>query len=208
MKDKHAGGRPTLYKTEYNDQAYKLCLLGATDKDLASIFNTTEQAIEQWIIEIPEFRNSILKAMRDYPEYIRYKEEQKAKRREYKKQPHIRKYNNEYMKNKVKTDIHYKIRFNVSTVMRSRLKSKNKQGVFRNLGYTVQELINHLERQFVEGMTWGNYGKVWHIDHVKPDSWFIYENMDDEGFKQAWDINNLQPLFKEDNLRKGNRYAG
>jgi hypothetical protein len=31
-------GRPTKYKEEYNEQAYKLCLLGATDKELADFF--------------------------------------------------------------------------------------------------------------------------------------------------------------------------
>lgn len=25
----------------------------------------------------------------------------------------------------------------------------------------------HIEAQFVEGMTWDNYGKGWHIDHKK-----------------------------------------
>ena len=187
---------------------YKFCLLGATDADLARFFEVEEKTIHIWVMEIMEFRNAILRAMRDYPEHIRAKEEKRAKRREYRKQPHIRQYDNEYMKNKVKTDIHTKIRFNVASLMRSRLKSKNKQGVFRNLGYTVEELINHLEKQFSQGMTWDNYGKEWHIDHIKPDSWFEYTSMDDEDFKQAWDISNLQPLFKQDNLRKGNRYVG
>ena len=42
------GGRPTSFKKEYVEQAYKLCLLGATDKDLANFFNVTEQAINIW----------------------------------------------------------------------------------------------------------------------------------------------------------------
>jgi hypothetical protein len=28
-------GRPTKYRVDYNEQGYKLCLLGATDNDLA-----------------------------------------------------------------------------------------------------------------------------------------------------------------------------
>jgi hypothetical protein len=39
---KHAGGRPTKYEDEYAEQAYKLCLLGATDADLADFFAVNE----------------------------------------------------------------------------------------------------------------------------------------------------------------------
>lgn len=46
-KDKAAakskGGRPTRYKAEYAQQAYKLCLLGATDKELADFFHVSGQ---------------------------------------------------------------------------------------------------------------------------------------------------------------------
>ena len=36
-------GRPTEYKEEYNEQVYKLCLLGAKDKELADFFNVEEK---------------------------------------------------------------------------------------------------------------------------------------------------------------------
>lgn len=45
---KNKGGRPTRYKSEYSEQAYKLCLLGATDKDMADFFNVSEQTINTW----------------------------------------------------------------------------------------------------------------------------------------------------------------
>ncbi|SDY78195.1 hypothetical protein [Nitrosomonas sp. Nm33] len=38
-------GRPTSYRPEYAEQAYKLCLLGATDKQLAEFFNVVESTI-------------------------------------------------------------------------------------------------------------------------------------------------------------------
>jgi len=40
--------RPTKYKEEYNEQAYKLALLGATDKDIADIFDVNEDTINEW----------------------------------------------------------------------------------------------------------------------------------------------------------------
>lgn len=41
-------GRPTKHKEEYNNQAYKLCLTGYTDKQLADFFDTSEQTINAW----------------------------------------------------------------------------------------------------------------------------------------------------------------
>lgn len=63
----------------------------------------------------------------------------------------------------------------------------------------------HLEKQFTEGMTWDNYGE-WHVDHKKPMALFQFTSTDDEGFKECWKLENLQPLWGSDNLSKGTRY--
>jgi hypothetical protein len=47
-KEGNEGGRPTKYKPEYVKQAYKLCLLGATDKELADFFEVHEDTINEW----------------------------------------------------------------------------------------------------------------------------------------------------------------
>jgi acyl-CoA hydrolase len=52
-------GRPTKYKEEYNEQAYKLCLLGATDKDLALFFEVNEDTIHEWKKVHENFSESI-----------------------------------------------------------------------------------------------------------------------------------------------------
>jgi hypothetical protein len=72
--------------------------------------------------------------------------------------------------------------------------------------YTVEQLKEHLEAKFQPGMSWENYGK-WHIDHVIPKSWWEYEKPEDREFKQCWSLANLQPLWKIDNIKKGNGYA-
>jgi len=41
-------GRPTKYKPEYDQQAYKLCLLGHTDAELAKYFEVNEDTIHEW----------------------------------------------------------------------------------------------------------------------------------------------------------------
>lgn len=54
-----AGGRPSKYKDEFTEQAYKLCLLGATDKDMADFFNVDEATINRWKQSNEEFCKSL-----------------------------------------------------------------------------------------------------------------------------------------------------
>ncbi|MGJ0510205.1 MAG: helix-turn-helix domain-containing protein [Methylocystis sp.] len=53
------GGRPTEYRVEYAKEAKKLCMLGATDKELADFFEVTEQTINNWKQSQPKFFESI-----------------------------------------------------------------------------------------------------------------------------------------------------
>lgn len=55
------GGRPTDFKEEYNELAYKFCLLGATDKKLGEFFGVDESTINNWKNAHPEFLESIKK---------------------------------------------------------------------------------------------------------------------------------------------------
>lgn len=52
-------GRTSPYKEEYNEQVYKLCLLGATDAEIADFFCVTETTINNWKIVHPTFFESI-----------------------------------------------------------------------------------------------------------------------------------------------------
>lgn len=69
------------------------------------------------------------------------------------------------------------------------------------LGYTPTDLKSHLERQFIAGMTWANYGE-WHIDHIVPIGSFSFSSVDDADFKAAFAITNLRPLWAKDNAKK------
>lgn len=48
-------GRKSLYREEYADQAFKLCLLGATDEELAGFFDISIATIYNWKNEHPAF---------------------------------------------------------------------------------------------------------------------------------------------------------
>lgn len=52
-------GRPTKYKPEYNEQARKLCLLGATDEELADFFEVHVDSIYEWKKTHPEFADAL-----------------------------------------------------------------------------------------------------------------------------------------------------
>lgn len=56
--------RPTAYKPEYAEQAKKLCLLGATDEDLADFFKVSIRTIANWKGQFDEFLQA-LKAGKD-----------------------------------------------------------------------------------------------------------------------------------------------
>ncbi len=64
MATKRPRGRPTSYKVEYTEQAFKLCLLGATDANLADFFEVSEKTINTWKDAHPDFLQS-LKAGKD-----------------------------------------------------------------------------------------------------------------------------------------------
>jgi len=56
---KHAGGRPSKYDPKYVEMARNICLLGATDDDLARILDVDVSTVNNWKIEHPEFFESI-----------------------------------------------------------------------------------------------------------------------------------------------------
>ena len=58
----------------------------------------------------------------------------------------------------------------------------------------------YMENLFKEGMTWENYGE-WEIDHIIP----ISSGKTEEDVMKLCHYKNLQPLWKEDNRKKGNK---
>lgn len=87
------------------------------------------------------------------------------------------------------------------------LKKKGFNGGFRHLGYSGEELHRHLESQFTDGMSWDNMSD-WHIDHIRPVASFNYTTTECEDFKKCWALSNLQPLWAEDNMSKGDKWDG
>lgn len=74
------------------------------------------------------------------------------------------------------------------------------------VGYSQLELITQLERQFLPGMSWENYG-AWHVDHKRPIVSFNFSSIEDEEFMVCWALGNLRPLWAKDNLRKNRKWS-
>ena len=102
----------------------------------------------------------------------------------------------------------------IRSQIQMRLTGKVK-GKFRHLTFTINELRVHLELKFKPGMTWENR-RLWHIDHKIPlkfkrEDGSFYWNQDEladitsDTFRKAWSLENLQPMWAADNIRKSNK---
>jgi len=112
-----------------------------------------------------------------------------------------RDYFNKYHQNRSKIDPIFKFIKNQRGRIWSVLKGKNKsKSTMKLLGCSIEECWNHLEQQFKPGMTRDNYG-LWHVDHIIPCASFDFN--DPEQQKKCFHYTNLQPLWAEDNLKKG-----
>lgn len=101
--------------------------------------------------------------------------------------------------------VHKRFGRNICELVR-RNNPNSKSTMLNHVDFNIQELRNHLESLFSDGMTWDNYGKNgWHIDHVKPASYFNFSEYGELGFRECWSLKNLQPLWELENWSKGGR---
>jgi len=138
--------------------------------------------------------------------YLKNKEsiQQKNKLNYQKNKENIYKHLSDKRKNDIEYSLLCKLRSRINSVIKSRGVRKAHKSI-ELLGCTVKECREHLEKQFKEGMSWDNHGLYgWHIDHIKPCA--LFDLTDPEQQKQCFHYTNLQPLWAEDNLRKGDTY--
>ena len=98
-----------------------------------------------------------------------------------------------------------KLHANLRSGVYASLKGNKKNGWERLVGYTLEDLRVHLERQFARGMNWGNHGRgkgKWHIDHIVPRAAFTFAAAADPEFRACWALTNLRPLWSTENLSK------
>ena len=75
-----------------------------------------------------------------------------------------------------------------------------KSKTYNILGCSFEEFKEHIEKQFLEGMSWENRN-LWHLDHIYP----VSKAIDEHHLIELNHYTNFQPLWAEDNIKKGNK---
>lgn len=120
-------------------------------------------------------------------------------------------YNRKWKNDRYANNVGYKLRCIISTAVRRSLLNEKDDSIKNLLGYSIQELKEHLEAQFEDWMTWDNLGltakelkQTWQIDHIKPVNTFNITSTDCEDFKKCWALENLRPLDSYINATRPN----
>ncbi len=183
------------YKTKFEKQLY--CSNKCQAKDYYSI-NQVKNILRAREYRINN-RESYLKTRNKYNEKNKIKRAEQCKEWRINNREKVRAYKN----NKRKNDILYRISESSRERIRRFLKSKGfKKNTtsFKMIGCSPLELKEHLEKQFLKGMNWLNYGE-WHIDHIIP----LSRAESEKDIFKLCNYQNLQPLWAEDNLKKSDK---
>lgn len=154
------------------------------------------------LINDPEFRNQRKKSFKKY--YDDKGEDFLKRQRERKNTKEFRAWARKHEAKRRQN-----IDFRLSKSLRDRLYRAIKRGLkFKSasklVGCSIDELKEHLSKQFVEGITWENYGK-WHIDHIRPCDSFDLTDKDQQ--MVCFHYFNLQPLLGTENQSKKDSYT-
>jgi hypothetical protein len=98
----------------------------------------------------------------------------------------------------------YKIHTNMKTLINSYIRLKRYDFFIKEIGYSIRDLMNYIEKLFEPGMSWDNRSS-WHIDHIEPLCSFNTQKKGDEEFRKCWALSNLRPLWPRDNHLKGQK---
>lgn len=127
------------------------------------------------------------------------------RKQKYKDDPFVYIRNNKRMRSTPHGMLRSVISHRINEYLKRRTTNKNGKSIIKFLPYTIDQLKEHLEKQFKPGMSWNNRSK-WHVDHIKPDCLFHYTSVDDPEFQKCWALENLQPLWAKDNFSKNSKY--
>jgi len=157
---------------------------------------------KKWYLEN---REKILQQSRKYFQKNKERTQQRHKKYNQKNKERLLQWKRVWQKHRRKINPRYRLDENMGSAIARSLKGKKVGRKWETLvGYTLEDLMEHLEKRFNSKMSWGNYGNYWTVDHIQPKSLFNYTFPNDLEFKQCWALENLQPLEKIKNIKKRN----
>lgn len=110
---------------------------------------------------------------------------------------------NKRRRDQYKTDPAYKgaclARSMLQRVLAMSKKKKNTK-TFEAVGYTCEQFVAHIEKQFTNGMSWSLIGKGVEIDHIIPIIHFIKNGVTEVSVINA--LSNLRPIMSIENRKK------
>lgn len=141
--------------------------------------------------------------------YYEYKEKNLTKIKRKRKLDNIKnkERNKQYIINKYKNDPQFRIRSLIAHRIYNKLKKFNiekSKHTIELINCTLDELKQHIEKQFKPEMNWSNLGKIWEIDHIKQCALFDLTKLEEQ--QKCFHYTNLRPLFKTTQIAKSFGY--
>jgi len=196
----------------------KECVKAYSQTEARKKYNQSEarKAVNKRYNQSEAGKAALKAAQKKYDQSEAGKAKRKAYRQTEKKKASIKKYQQSeagkaylkaYMKNRRHNDPVFKLHHNLRSGFYHWIKGNRKTcKTEQYVGCTYNELLDHLESQLEEGMTWENHGRgddKWQIDHFKAQSRFD-PTIEEEAFK-CWHYTNLQPMWSSENIKHSNK---
>jgi len=116
-------------------------------------------------------------------------------------QPERRAYSKKYIKQWNQDNKHIVLWCTLLSTCFTRLKTNKTDTTHNQLGYSHEQLKQHIEKQFTGLMTWQNHGVYWNAHHNIPVTWFKPETP----AAIVSSLLNIYPIDKKTNFSIGNR---
>ena len=189
-----------FHKWKYGPDGYKRECKKCRKSETNKYYQNNSEKVK---IRVSDYRKKNLGKLKQSKKLIYKKNKENILSANKKYRDENREKRNKYVRERKLTDPIFKLKHSMNSRIRVFMKTKNitkKNKTFDIVGCSPEELKEHLENQFTEGMTWENHGRYgWHIDHIIPLSSATTE----DDIIKLCNYKNLQPLWAIDNIKKG-----
>ena len=182
-------GRKDSYRADMPERVLELKGAGAALIDIAYELGITETTLYRLGKKYPELQTAIVTQPYIWAEYPRSQEVigKVQDKRQYLSYSNKRHY----------SATAGRINSRVSGVITWVMKGTKGKTIRHYLGVSREELRDHIESLFVDGMNWGNYGTTWQVNHINDPREFNIQAFHDAEFKKCWSLSNLKPMLSK-----------